>query len=226
MALALAQQGSRVLMICRPSERADSAFARVKEVAAIAPVVIHADLSRPHEAQRAAELIWQSAPQLDVMIHNAGVWPMRRLLTPEGFETSFAVNHLAPFIMNQALLPYLRSSPQARVVQVTAGLYGKGRVDLQRTPRGDDFHRITTYANTKLWNLLATLHLSQALAGSHATVNAVHPGVVRTRLGASTSLIGGVLWLVKRFWLSPEAGARGPIRLAIEPSLAKTTGQL
>lgn len=225
-ALALAARGIKVVMVCRPSSRANVAFSQVSQVANVAPHMIHADLSRPADAWNAADAILRHASSLNVMIHNAGVWPMKRQLTEDGFETAFAVNHLAPFVMNQVLLPRLQATPGARIVQVTAGLYAKGKVALAHTPTGLDFHRLKTYANTKLWNLLATLQLARTAAGGNVAINAVHPGVVRTRLGASLSPVGALLWLVKRFWLSPEVGAQGPLKLALDPGVATCNGQV
>lgn len=222
----LARAGARLVVVCRASPRVKPAFAQIERESRVPPTLVTADLSLVEEAEKAAQSIVHRAEGIDVVIHNAGVWPMRRQLTPDGFETAFAVNHLAPFVMNRVLIPHLRERAAARIVQVTPGLYGKGRVDLESTPTGEDFHKLMTYAHTKLWNLLATLQLARELEGTNVTINAVHPGVVRTRLGASFSPIGALLWLVKRFWLSPTEGARGPVYLALDPGLAGVNGGL
>lgn len=192
-----------------------------------------ADLSTVAGARALAADILAAAPTLDVLIHNAGVLPTERRLTPDGFEESFATNHLAPFVLNEALLPRLletattadRARAPARIVQVTAGLYVAGKIDLARGPYADTFHPFKTYGSSKLWNLLATMDLARELEGRPVTVNAVHPGVVNTRLGAMSGLKGTLLDLVKRLWATPEKGARGPLRLAVSPDLATTTGR-
>jgi NAD(P)-dependent dehydrogenase (short-subunit alcohol dehydrogenase family) len=101
----------------------------------------------------------------------------------------------------------------------------KGRVDLARTPVGDDFDRFRTYANTKLCNLLCTSELAVRWADRGVTVNAVHPGVVRTKLGDMSGPLGLLLRLIKRRWAAPEVGALGPVRLATDAALANTTGR-
>jgi NAD(P)-dependent dehydrogenase (short-subunit alcohol dehydrogenase family) len=111
------------------------------------------------------------------------------------------------------------------VVQVSAGLYVKGRIDPERSPSGADFSPFVTYGTSKLWNLVATLQLARELDGTGVTVNAVHPGVVRTRLGDMTGVRGALLALVKRFWATPEEGARGPFHLATAAELASVTGR-
>ena len=113
-----------------------------------------------------------------MLVHNAGVWPTRLERNEDGVEQAFAVNHLAPFQLNLALEDRLR-----RVVQVSAGLYVKGRVDPDRTPAGADFHRMRTYCDTKLANLLVLPLFARRWQDAGVTIDAVHPGVVRTRLG-------------------------------------------
>jgi len=97
-----------------------------------------------------------------VLIHDAGVWPLRLLHDEDGLEQSFAVNAMAPFVLSLLLEDRLVAS-HARIVQVSAGLHVAGRIDLRRTPIGADFRRVRTYADTKLWNLLCTRELARAV---------------------------------------------------------------
>jgi NAD(P)-dependent dehydrogenase (short-subunit alcohol dehydrogenase family) len=135
------------------------------------------------------------------------------------------VNHLAPFILSSRLLPCLKANQPARIVNVNAGLYTMGALDLDKTPYGQDFGRLKTYANTKLCNLLFTRELANRLEGSGVTANAVHPGVIRTNLGDSSGLVGALLRLVRRSFAAPEAGARAPVWLATSPDLEGVNGQ-
>ncbi len=164
------------------------------------------DLSTVAGARAFAERLLEHGP-FDAVVHNAGILPTERRLTADGFEESFATNHLAPFVINEAL----KARPPGRIVQVSAGLYVAGTVELDRGPYGEPFHPFKTYGSAKLWNLYATFELARELPGSF--VNAVHPGVVRTRLGDMTGFKGALLDLVKRLWLSPEEGAKGPAKL-------------
>lgn len=127
------------------------------------------------------------------------------------------------FLLNRLLEERLAGS-RARIIQVTAGLHVAGRVDVDRTPRGEDFHWMKTYASTKLWNLLNTLELSRRWGHRSVTVNAVHPGIVRTRLGDLPGPSGWALRAMKLLWASPKRGARGPVHLATSSDLADQSG--
>jgi NAD(P)-dependent dehydrogenase (short-subunit alcohol dehydrogenase family) len=227
---ALAARGLRVVMVCRDRERGERARREITAAAAPGgppPELVVADLAPLAGVRAAARALLERCPRLDVLVHNAGVWPVRLERTADGLEVGFAVNHLAPFVLNQLLAERLAASAPARVVQVSAGLYVRGRVDLERTPSGGDFGRFATYATTKLCNLLATLELARRLAaaGRGVTVNAVHPGVVRTKLGALPGAMGVALRLVKLAWATPARGAEGPVRLATDPALDGATGR-
>lgn len=224
LAEALAGRGFRLLLSGRDRARLAEAAGRARRCG-VEVVELVSDVSTIEGTKALAERILTEAPRLDVLIHNAGVLPTERVLTSDGFEVSFAVNHLAPFLLNHLLRGRLVASGPARVVQVSAGLYVAGKVDLEQGPLGLPFHPFATYGSSKLWNLLATLELARELEGSGVTVNAVHPGVIRTRLGDLAGVKGALLGVVKRFWGSPEKGARGPLYLATSADLAGVTGR-
>jgi NAD(P)-dependent dehydrogenase (short-subunit alcohol dehydrogenase family) len=213
-----------VVLLCRDGQRGERARAEIAAATGNPAIeVVVADLAVRAQTRAAARTLVEQGPRVDVLVHNAGIWPTRLERTAEGLERSFVVNHLAPFLLNAALEPCL--GPGSRVVQVTAGLAVKGAVDLARTPAGHDFNRFRSYANTKLCNLLCTAELARRRAASGVTVNAVHPGLVRTKLGDLPGPLGLVLRLIKRRWDPPEVGALGPVRLATDPALAGTTGR-
>lgn len=147
---------------------------------------------------RMVELLDQGA----TLVHNAGVWPAARALTGEGFEQAFAVNHLAPLALQE---PLLQARALRRVMAVSAGLLIKGRFDPERTPVGADFSSFRTYCTTKLCFALGI----RDAAAAHPEVDAVvlHPGVVRTELGARGGPLGWLLSLAKRSWETPETCA-------------------
>lgn len=171
--------------------------------------VVHGDLSSRRTVDALVTTLRDTCATIDVLVHNAGVWPTRPRHNEDGIEESFAVNHLAPFQLNLALADRLR-----RVVQVSAGLYVKGRVDLDRTPYGKDFHRMRTYCDTKRANLLLVPEFARRWQDAGVTIDAVHPGVIRTDLGDPGGMLGAVLRLVKRRWAAPAEGAAPIVRLA------------
>lgn len=178
-----------------------------------------ADLSSARTVRDAAARVLDRCPTIDVLVHVAGLWPARLERNEDGLEQAFAVNHVAPFLLNRLLEERLVES-RARVVQVSAGLYVKGRLDLERTPNGADFHPIFTYATTKLANLLLVPLFAERWRERGVRIDAVHPGVIRTGLGDREGLLGAALRLVKRTWRSPEAGARPIVRLALDEGAA------
>lgn len=224
LACALAPTAGRLVMVGRSEARLQTAVAEVwaHGHGGLNLVPVLGDLATLGGSQSLAAQLDQ-LPRIDVLIHNAGILPSHLKITPDGFEESFATNHLAPFVLNRILRQRLVASAPSRVVQVSAGLALGANVDLEGDPVGARFEPMSTYATTKLWNLLATLDLAADLQESGVTVNAVHPGVVRTQLGEGAPGVPGLE--ARRRWLSPEAGARGPLYLAIAPELAHTTGR-
>jgi NAD(P)-dependent dehydrogenase (short-subunit alcohol dehydrogenase family) len=171
--------------------------------------VVIGDLSCTRTVAAAADTLAQACPAIDVLVHNAGLWPTRLACNEDGIEQAFAVNHLAPFQLNFALEDRL-----TRVVQVSAGLHMKGRVDPARTPAGADFHRMRTYCDTKLANLLVLPLFARRWQDAGVTIDAVHPGVIRTGLGDPGGPFGLVLKAVKLTWAKPSAGAVPVVGLA------------
>lgn len=218
VASALAARGMRVLMVVRDEARSADAVRVLRGNGADVLTVV-GDLGSNRTTRDLAKALQASTERVDLLVHNAGLWPAALERNEDGFERAFAVNHLAPFALNMLLEPLLVAS-RARVVQVTAGLYVKAVVDLERTPRGEDFHAIRTYATTKAFNLLLlprwTERWTSRWSGRGPTIDAVHPGVIRTGLGDRPGAFGHVLRLVKRLWKTPEEGARPVVRLACE----------
>lgn len=201
----LAGEGFRVLLTARDPERGAEAVAGLRGDVEL----VTGDLTTIAAVRRLAGALRDSCPRVDVLVHNAGCWPSRRTLTGDGLEESFAVNHLAPFLLNHLLEDRL-----GRVVQVSAGLYVKGRAEVGRTAVGADFHQFRTYADTKLCNLLTVPLFAERWRDSGITIDAVHPGVIRTGLGDRRGPVGWLLKLAKRKWATPEEGAAPVVRLA------------
>lgn len=218
-------EGYRVVAVVRDDARAREARAALELAVPGAHVdAVAGALDSVASTRALAAGIAERAPRIDVLVHNAGLWPSERRLTVDGFEEAYAVNHLAPFVLNRVLEPTLLAS-RARVVQVSAGLYVKGKPDAARTPRGDDFHAMWTYATTKAANLALVPVFARRWAQTGVTIDAVHPGVIRTGLGDRGGVLGFVLRLVKHAWKAPERGARPVVRLATDPELTRGSGR-
>lgn len=205
----LIARGERVVLVCRDEERGRRA---AEELGGATRLVV-ADLSR-REGVRAAAAGIETLPEpLSVLILNAGIWPTARELTDDGYERSFAVNHLGTLGLALALRGRLVHD-RTHVVAVGAGLMVMGRPDLARVPTGEDFHPVRTYADTKLTTALGLRALARELDGSGVVLSVVHPGVFDTRLGVGGRWYDPLVRLVKRFWRRAEEGGRAPVALA------------
>jgi len=226
IALSLAQQGHRVVIVSRNVQKGEAALADIRNASHIqeAELVI-GNLNSIENAKKLAYTLIEKYPQSSVLINNAGVWMDKKVLNEDGLEYTFMVNHMAPFILANLMFPVLKANAPARIVNVNAGLYIKGKLDLYKTPYGTDFGRMATYMNTKLCNVMFTREFAKTISGSGVTINAVHPGVIRTGLGDTTGLMGGFLRLIKRSWDTPEAGAEAPVWLATAPELEGVNGK-
>ncbi|WP_433258871.1 SDR family NAD(P)-dependent oxidoreductase [Streptosporangium sp. CA-135522] len=224
IAARLLQDGCEVVLVARDRERGEAARASLAESGGTRVRLVVGDLSSVRKARAAAEALGESCPRIDVLVHNAGLWPSRRMPSEGGLEQAFVTNHLAPFLLNHELEPLLVAS-RARVVQVSAGLYVKGRADPERTPTGLDFHPMRTYADTKLCNLLLVPRFAERWKDAGVTINAVHPGVIRTGLGDRGGPLGYLLKAVKLLWKSPDVGAGPVVRLALAEQVARRTGR-
>ncbi|WP_338866744.1 SDR family NAD(P)-dependent oxidoreductase [Myxococcus stipitatus] len=191
----------RLILVARDRPRLEALASAIQKDGGEA-IVVTGDLSTLSGARALGQRLVEQVTPGATLVHNAGIWPSRRELTVDGFETGFAVNHAAPLLMQQALLEAKRLR---RILLVSAGLLVKGRFDAARTPIGEDFSSLRTYCDTKLGFALEM----RDVAATHPELDVLvlHPGVVRTDLGARTGPIGWVLSLVKRGWETPEVCA-------------------
>jgi NAD(P)-dependent dehydrogenase (short-subunit alcohol dehydrogenase family) len=192
---------ARLVLVARSASELEAA-ARDVRGAGVGAVCVPADLSTREATTDLAARVAEHLTAPATLVHNAGLWPPRRELTADGLERAFAVNCVCPLALQRDLIA---RGVVRRVMVVGAGLMVKGRFDEARTPTGEDFSSWRTYCNTKLAFALATRDASAA----HPDVDFVvlHPGVVRTDLGARPGLLGAVLRLAKRSWETPETCA-------------------
>ena len=227
-ALGLAKLGSRLILVGRDAGRAEETSAEIQNVTGRNDVeVVRGDFAQLAEVRRVAGELIARTEAIHVLVNNAGVTMMKRTTTPDGFETTFAVNHLAYFLLTGLLLPRLRAAaPAARIVNVASDAHRWGALDLDDLQNERQFKAMKVYGQSKTANLLFTRELARRLAGSGVTVNALHPGAVATRLGRGN---GPVLDLVQRaiglFMKSPEQGAATSIHLASAAALDGVSGR-
>ena len=223
-AAALAGLGATVVLVGRDRGRTEAAAADIGPASASPPRAEVADLACLEQVRGLAGRL-AGLERIDVLINNAGLVLGERRITPDGFEHVFALNHLAPFLLTNLLLPELTASAPARVVTVTSDAHSAARLDLSdpNLERGWDSWR--SYANSKLANILFTRELARRLDGTGVTASCAHPGVVRTGFGReSRPLLKLGITIARPFMLSPERGADTIVYLASSPDVAGQTG--
>jgi NAD(P)-dependent dehydrogenase (short-subunit alcohol dehydrogenase family) len=224
-AVGLARLGAGLVLVCRRQEDGNAAVADVTAGGASSADVVVADLSSQASIRAAAADIVARHPRLHVLVNNAGVIPRSREVTVDGLEMQFAVNHLAYFLLTNLLLEPLKRGAPSRIVVVSSGSHQGGRIDFDALQSERRYQPIRVYSMTKLANLLFTYELARRLDGTGVTVNAVHPGVIATRLLADyldLPVVGGTI--AKAFGAKPERGADTSIYVAASPEVAGVSG--
>ena len=227
-ALELARQGARVLLVGRNRARCASSVARIRRQTGNASVEFRvANLASMAEVRRLAEELRQTCPRVDVLVNNAGGYFLGpRKITLEGYELTFALNHLAYFLLTHLLLEPLQASPSARVVNLASQAHEKGAIDFQDLEGLLGYDGFKAYAQSKLANVLFTYELARQLAGTKVTANAVHPGSVATHFGKNNGWLR--FWirrLLKRSELTAAQGAETVVYLASAPEVEGVTGK-
>jgi len=223
-ATALAGMGSQVVLVGRDRGRAEATAAEIGAKSTVPPKVEIADLAVMEQVRALAGRL-ASLERIDVLINNAGLVVSERRVTQDGFEYVFAVNHLAPFLLTNLLLPKLTGSAPARVVTVTSDAHTAARLDLDDPSLEQGWESWRSYSNSKLANILFTRELARRLDGTGVTANCAHPGVVRTGFGRDAKpLMRLGMTIARPFFLSPERGADTIVYLASSPDVAGETG--
>ncbi|WP_329480021.1 SDR family oxidoreductase [Kribbella sp. NBC_01484] len=219
--------GARVAITGRDRGRAEAAADEIRTATGAQVDVFVADLSSQAEVRRLAVEVLADLARVDVLVNNVGGYWNTRHVTADGLERTFAVNHLAPFLLTQLLLERLGESGTARVVTVSSNAHTAGRIDFEDLQGERSYSGERAYSQSKLANILFTYELARRLQGTSITTNALHPGVVRTAFGAEDpSGVQRVLVPVLRpFLKSPARGAATSIHLASAPGLAQVSGK-
>src|SRR6202158_3265781 len=226
-AIGLAALGARVGITGRDLARAERVAAEIRTASgnpAVDPFA--ADMSSQAEVRRLAVAVLDAYPRLNVLVNNVGGFWAHRHPTVDGLELTFAVNHLASFLLTNLLLDRLKASAPARVVTVSSHVQAEGRIDFDDLQGARDYSGQAAYSQSKLANVMFTNELARRLEGSGVTATCLHPGFVRTDFGAEDqawffSVIGHV---VRPFLKTPAQGARSSIHLASSPDAEGVTG--
>jgi NAD(P)-dependent dehydrogenase (short-subunit alcohol dehydrogenase family) len=226
----LARRGAEVVMICRDRARGETASAQVAQASiGKPPVLMVADLSVQAEIRRIAAEVKDRYDRIDILINNAGSAFNSREHSADGFELTWATNHLAPFLLTDLLLPTVIAAPAGRVVNLTTEVYSR-KLDLDNLAGGRKYSWMGAYKISKLGVVLFTTELARRIDGSGVTVVAVSPGPTRTNFGGGgpSGLMGVFFSVLKRTPLLKPAdeAAEGIVWAATAPELVDTPGAL
>ena len=215
----LAKAGATTVLVARDEARGKAALASVIEYSGNDNTdLLMCDFS----SQVSIKTLKKKYSRLDILVNNAGMMSSQRIETEAGIELTFAVNHLGYFITTNLLLDMLKETPASRIIVVASDLHLRGHIDPNNLMHPHDYHGFTAYCDSKLANLLFTYKMANMLQGSDTTINALHPGVVKTKFSVEdrnsdrTFPMGMV---------SPEEGAKAQIYLSIAPEVQGISGK-
>ena len=227
-ALRLASMGARVGITGRDQGRTQRAAAELASESASGTVdAFAADMSSQAEVRRLAAEVLAAYPRLDVLINNAGGFWSHRHVTEDGLEHTFALNHLAPFLLTSLLLDRLIASAPARIVTVSSGAQSMGKIDFDDLMGERKYSGQTAYNQSKLANVMFTYELARRLAGTGVTATALHPGMTNTSFSAEdpSRAFAPLVAVLRPFMRSPDKGAETPVYLASSPDADGLTGK-
>ena len=221
----LARMGARVLLHGRNPAKVAATVAEISTGAPGKVEGVIADFASLADVRRLAAEVKDRTDHLDILVNNAGGATARRTLTVDGLEQTFAVNHLAPFLLTNLLLDLLKRSHPSRIVNVASEAHRIGTIDFDDLQGARRYRTFQVYGQTKRENILFTLALARRLEGSGVTVTAMHPGAVDTGIwNSAKGPARMVLRVLQWFMISPERGAAPVIRLASAPDVDGVTG--
>jgi NAD(P)-dependent dehydrogenase (short-subunit alcohol dehydrogenase family) len=228
-AIGLARAGATVVIVCRDAAKGEAALAEIKSHShkgSGSAEMLVADLSSQAEVRRIANEFRQKYERLDVLVNNAGLTLGKRIETVDGYETTFAVSHLAHFALTLLLIDRLKASAPARIINVTSEAEASGTINFDDLQLTNAYNSVAAYSQSKLANVLFTYELARRLPPAQVTANCVHPGNVRTNFGRDLGgVLGAVFLLWRPFMRSAAEGAKTSIYLAASPEVAGVTGK-
>ncbi|HVM95434.1 MAG TPA: SDR family oxidoreductase, partial [Candidatus Acidoferrales bacterium] len=226
-AMDLARRGADLILVCRDAKKGEATRIEIAGAAGGTDVeLMVADLSSQAAIRRLAADFLVTKRPLHLLINNAGVVNLERRLTADGIEETFAVNHLAYFLLTSLLLDRLKASAPARIVNVASEAHKVGPINFDDLGGEQRYRTMRAYGQSKLANIMFTYELARRLDGSGVTVNCVHPGAVSTGLGKNNGRLAQVLIkALALFFKTPEQGAATSIYAASSPQLEGVSGK-
>ena len=224
----LARLGARVVIVGRNAAKTEAAVRQIiADTDNHAVEYLLADLSSQREVRRVAAEAMDLLPHLDVLLNNAGAIFLSDGRSVDDIEMTFALNHLSYFLLTNLLLEHLRKAPRARIVNVSSCAHeSPGRFRLEDLPEPSGNGGYPAYKRSKLCNILFTYELARRLEGENVTVNALHPGLVRTNIARNNGLLGRVVnFFIGVRGITPDKGAETPVYLAASPEVEGVTGR-
>ena len=228
MTQALAQKKFHIVMICRNIDKAEKVRQTIiSKTNHEAIELFIADLSKQSEVIRVAESIQNKFPKIDILINNAGIIARSyREVTQDGLELTFAVNHMAYFILTNLFMDSLKASQNSRIISVSSEAHRFAKFDLDNLQLEKKYNNMKAYALSKLCNILFTRELAKRLQGTNISANCFHPGGVATNFAQDASpWMRTLMNIGKPFLSTPEQGADTGIYLATNPEIGKITGE-
>jgi NAD(P)-dependent dehydrogenase (short-subunit alcohol dehydrogenase family) len=230
-AVALARAGARMVITARSEQRGTAAVADIRAASGSPDVELSVfDLGDLASVRAGAADLLARCPRIDVLCNNAGLILSERTLSADGYEATFAINHLGPFLLTELLLPRLVESAPARIVNVasTAHNFARRGMVFDDLMAERSYKQMEVYGRSKLANILFTTELAKRLEGTGVTANALHPGSVATGYARDGDTTGFLAWGIKvyaPFSLTPEQGARTSVYLCSSPDVAGVSGR-
>ncbi|CAA9487632.1 MAG: hypothetical protein AVDCRST_MAG25-3181 [uncultured Rubrobacteraceae bacterium] len=225
-AMALAAMGADVVVVGRDRERGESAAAEIRDQTGARVDLALADLASRAGVRGLVDEFRRRYDRLDVLVNNAGLVQSTRTETPDGLETTFATNHLAPFLLTNLLLDMLKESAPSRVVTVSSEAERWGNIDFDDLQSKKRYRGFPVYGMTKLANIMFTYELAERLEGTGVTATCMHPGAVNTRFGTNNRGPMTILFRAfKPFMRTPEQGADTVIWLATSLDVEGVSGR-
>src|SRR5213594_2335357 len=226
-ALELAGMGATLVIVARDKQKGENAMSEIRSDTGNNSIeLLLADLSSLQSVRELAQQFQAKYSKLHVLINNAGLFNQRRHVTPDGYEATFAINYLAPFLLTNLLLDQLKSSAPSRIVNVSSVGHYNGHINFDDLNLEKEYGGWKAYGQSKLALVLFTHELAKKLQGARVTVNSVHPGTVATNIWTRPfGPVGFITALPKLFMTSPEKGAETIVYLASSPDAKSLSGE-